>query len=261
MRVGLVTYQWAKDWDIPTIICNCKKSEVLGVELRVQHAHGVDTYLTSGQRERVRKQFKDGGVTIVGFGSNVQFDSPDPDLLRLNILRAKALLALDDDIGGSGVKVKPNGFHQGVAHEKTIEQIGKALNELGKFAGELGQKVRLEVHGHETQELPNIRAILDVADNPNVGICWNCNPTDMDGQGFEYNFNLVKDRLGDTIHIHEFDHGTYPYKKLLSNLIKLNYQGWLLLECSATDPADKVAAMTKQRHLALEMLSALGQRR
>ena len=26
MKFGLVTYQWAKDWDLPTIIANCEKT-------------------------------------------------------------------------------------------------------------------------------------------------------------------------------------------------------------------------------------------
>src|SRR5699024_11206887 len=155
MHIGLVTYQWGKDWDIPTLIRKCEESNVLGVELRVFHKHGVDTDLTSSQRREVKKQFEDSSVQLVGFGSNVHFDSTDSELLQKNILRAKALLAMDYDIGGSGVKVKPNGFHEGVPHEKTIEQIGNALNEIGAFAGDLGQQVRLEVHGPETQELPN----------------------------------------------------------------------------------------------------------
>ena len=41
MKLGLVTYLWAKDWDIPTIIKNCTTTNILGVELRVDHAHGV----------------------------------------------------------------------------------------------------------------------------------------------------------------------------------------------------------------------------
>lgn len=256
IKFGLVTYQWGKDWDIPTLIKNLTKSKNLGVELRVDHAHGVDTFLTSAQRECVKKQFKDSPVTLVGFGSNVQFDSPVPGVLNLNIKRAKALIALDHDIGGSGVKVKPNQFHKDVPKEKTIEQIGKSLNEIGKFAGDLGQKVRLEVHGPGTQELPNIKAILDVADNPNVGICWNCNPTDLNPD-FQTNFDLVKNRLGSTIHIHELDIPGYPYDLLFKNLVGLNYNGWLLFECSATDPADKVKALDEQRQLGLKMLSQL----
>ncbi|MCW3108549.1 MAG: xylose isomerase, partial [Segetibacter sp.] len=42
MRFGLVTYQWAKDWDLSTIISNCEKAGLKGVELRTQHAHGVE---------------------------------------------------------------------------------------------------------------------------------------------------------------------------------------------------------------------------
>lgn len=249
IKLGLVTYQWGRDWDIPTLIRNCEASKVLGVELRVHHAHGVDTYLNAKQRESVKKQFEDSAVTLVGYGTNLRFDSPDKQNLEMNISRAKALLVMDHEIGGSGVKVKPNGFHEGISHQKTIEQIGNALNEIGRFAGNLGQQVRLEVHGHETQRLPNIKAILEVADNPNVAVCWNCNPTDMEGRGFEYNFDLVKDRLGDTMHIHELNIGKYPYQKLINNLVRMDYSGWQLLECSATHPEDKVAAMIKQRKL------------
>ena len=59
--------------------------------------------------------------------------------------------------------------------EKTIEQIGKALNELGSFGEGWGQQIRLEVHG-QCAELPTIKAIMEIADHPNVAVCWNCNP-------------------------------------------------------------------------------------
>jgi sugar phosphate isomerase/epimerase len=158
------------------------------------------------------------------------------------------------DIGSSGLKVKPNQFHEGVPHEKTLEQIGRALNEVGEFAGGLGQQVRLEVHGRGTQELPNIKAIMDVADNKNVTVCWNCNPVDTNGKGLEYNFNLVKDRFGDIIHIHEMNTGKYPYQELMNLLVKMDYSGWLLLECS-TDPEDKLKAMVEQRELWEKMVA------
>ena len=110
---------------------------------------------------------------------------------------AKAFVQLSHDCGGSGTKVKPNDFHKGVPHEKTIEQIGRSLNVLGKFAADLGQQVRLEVHG-SCCHLPVIKQIMDVADHPSVGVCWNCNSaTDLDG-GLEANFNLVKNRFGAT---------------------------------------------------------------
>ena len=58
----------------------------------------------------------------------------------------KAFVKLSNDVGGSGVKVKPNSFHQGVEREKTIAQIGQSLNTLGAFAADYGQEIRIEVH-------------------------------------------------------------------------------------------------------------------
>jgi hypothetical protein len=89
---------------------------------------------------------------------------------------------------------------------------------------------------------------MNVADHRNVTICWNCNQEDLKGKGFEYNFNLVKDRLGDTIHIHEMDSDPYPYQDLMNRLVDMDYSGWTLLECH-TDPEDKIAALIKQKNI------------
>lgn len=248
MKLGLVTYLWGKDWDIPTLITNCSKSKIYGVELRTEHAHGVEPSISPQRRKEVKKMFADSPVKIVGLGTNQQYDFVEPDKLKESIERTKEFIKLGADIGGSGVKVKPNAFHPEVTHEKTIEQIGKALNEVGKFGADYGQKIRLEVHGNETQELPNIKAIMDVANNPNVYVCWNCNDEDLLGGGLEKNFNLVKNRLGDTVHVRELNIGAYPYQDLMNLFMKIDYSGWILLECR-TEPADRVKAMIEQHEV------------
>ena len=253
MKFGLVTYLWAKDWDLPTLISNCEKSEVYGVELRVQHAHGVDRDLSKTQRKEVKQRFKDSKVTAVGLGTNQEFHSPDQSELRKNIEGAKEFIILSHDIGGSGVKVKPNAFPEGVSKEKTIEQIGRSLNELGQFGQDYGQEIRLEVHGRETQQLPVIDKIMEVAQNKNVGVCWNSNNQDLDGKGLKHNFNLVKDRLAETIHVREFNEGNYPYQQLINLLYEADYKGWILME-ARTDPADKVKALIEQRQILEDMI-------
>ena len=40
-----VTYNLAKDWDVPTLIKNCEEAKFEGVELRTSHAHGVEVTL------------------------------------------------------------------------------------------------------------------------------------------------------------------------------------------------------------------------
>ena len=81
-----------------------------------------------------------------------------------------------------------------------------------------------------------------------MGVCWNSNPEDLIGEGLEYNFNLVKDRLADIVHVRELDSDDYPYAQLMDLFNKIKYDGWILLECR-TDPADKVAALKEQKRI------------
>ncbi|WP_421828590.1 sugar phosphate isomerase/epimerase family protein [Larkinella sp.] len=248
MKLGMVTYLWGKDWDVPTLIKNCTTAGITGAELRVEHAHGVMPNLSAAERLEVKKKFADSPVQIVGLGTNQQYDYPDQNQLKQSIERTKEFIRLSADVGGSGVKVKPNALHKDVPTEKTLAQIGQSLNELAKYAADLGQQLRLEVHGNETQELPNIKTIMDHAPNRNATVCWNSNKQDFNGKGLEYNFNLVKHRFGDTVHVREFNDPTYPYQQLLDWFAKMNYKGWILLECH-TNPADKVASLIEQRQL------------
>ncbi|MFW5760686.1 MAG: TIM barrel protein, partial [Cyclobacteriaceae bacterium] len=151
-------------------------------------------------------------MKVLGMGTNAQFDSPEPAILQKNIEEAKAYIKLSHDIGGTGVKVKPNQFHEGVEKEQTIFQIGESLNEIATFGANYGQQIRLEVHGPGTQLLPNIEKIMDVATNPNATVCWNCNQQDLEGEGLVHNFNLVKNHFGNTVHVREFNVGDYPYQ-------------------------------------------------
>jgi sugar phosphate isomerase/epimerase len=255
MRFGLCTYLWGEKWNLPTLLANCEKAGVLGVELRVEHKHGVEPSLSPPQRREVRKRFDDSPVTFVGMGTNQCFDSPDPEQLKRSIEEAKAFVRLSCDCGGSGVKVKPNDFHPNVPHEKTIEQIGKSLNVLGRYAADFGQQIRLEVHG-TCAELQTIKGIMDVAGNANVAVCWNCNAADLHQQGLVQNFILVENRLGATLHIHELDVGDYPYRCLIELLVRNNYAGWALLE-SEKPPKDPVAALSAQRMMFERMTAAV----
>lgn len=253
MKLGFVTYLWGKDWDQDTIIKNLSAANILGVELRVDHAHKVGLSLTKEERALVRKKFSDSPVKIVGMGTNQQYDYVEPEKLRESIEQTKAFFHLSHDIGGKGVKVKPNQFRAGIPHEKTIEQIGLALNELAKYGADMGQTLRLEVHGNETQELPNIKAIMDVASHPNATVCWNCNAQDLIGEGLEANFNMVKSRFGDICHVRELNDTSYPYQDLMNLFLKNKYEGWILLECR-TDPADKVKALIEQKAIFDKMI-------
>jgi hydroxypyruvate isomerase len=254
MKLGLVTYQWAKDWDLPTLIANCEKTGYLGVELRVDHAHKVETNLSASQRAEVKKRFADSPVDCIGYGANFEYHSPDQAAVRKNIDQTKEYIKLCKDIGATGIKVKPNGIPNEVPKEKTIAQIAASLNEVGKFAQDYGQLVRVEVHGNISQEIPNMRAIFEQVTEKNVKMCWNCNDQDLLPPGLEPNFNSVKKWFGDTVHVREFNVGEYPYQQLMNLFAGIKYNGWILLE-ARTEPSDKIAAMNEQMTLFKNMLA------
>ena len=254
-RFGFTTYQWGQDWDIPTLIANCRKAEVFGVELRTSqsYAHGVELDISAQKRRDVKKQFADSPVALVGIATGERFDWPDPAQLEKAIENSKAFVKLSSDVGCSGIRVFPNSFQKDVPHEKTIEQIGKALNAVGAFAADCGQQVRLEAHG-PAGELSTIKAIMDYVTQPSVRVMLNSDKRDTAGEGFEHNFNLVKALLGNTIHLHNLKDAQFPYQVQMDLLVKTGWGGWQLLEAS-DKVEDRVQALIEQRKIWDRMLA------
>jgi sugar phosphate isomerase/epimerase len=246
MQLGLVTYQWGAAWDLPTLIKNCQATGFAGVELRTTHKHGVEPTLNDAQRKEVADRFADSGIELVGLGTVCEFHSPDAAVVRKNIDECKSFIRLCHDVGGSGVKVRPNGLPAGVSAERTIEQIGKSLDEVAAFGEGYGIEIRLEIHGRGTSEIPTIRKIMDVSKHTGSKLCWNCNDADLAGAGLAANFQSVQDRLG-TVHIHELI-SDYPWRELFALLKAANFSGWTLLEEGATT-SDPIRVMKYYRLL------------
>jgi len=246
MKLGMVTYQLGQDWDIATIIQNCEAAKFQGVELRTSHKHGVEVTLSKAERAEVRKRFQDSKVELMGLGSAFDYHTPDQEKLKKDIAATKEYITLAHDVGAPGVKVRPNGFAKEVSKEKTLEQIGRSLRELGEFGDTHGVQIRLEVHGTGTSLLPNIKTIMDVANHPMVGVCWNSNQSDLDGEGFDYNFNLVKKKIF-TVHMRDLYLEEYPFRRLLTGLNELGFAGYCLAEIPASK--DPVRVMNYFRSL------------
>jgi sugar phosphate isomerase/epimerase len=253
IKLGTVTYNLAKDWDIATIIKNCEEANFEGVELRTTHAHGVEVSLTKTQREEVKRRFQNSKVALMGLGSAFDYHTPDPAKLRKDIEATKEYILLAHDVGASGVKVRPNGLPREVPAEKTLEQIGKSLRELGAFAEGHGQQIRLEVHGSATSLLPNIRKILDAADHKNVGACWNSNQSDLEGEGFDHNFDLVKNRIF-SVHMRDLYLDEYPFRRLLTRLNETGFSGYCLAEIPESNDPVRVMKYFRALFLAYQNL-------
>lgn len=217
LKLGLMTYNLGKDWDIDTIIKNCSETGWVHAELRTTHKHGVEVSLSKQERREVKKRFEDSPLEAISLASAFKYHYPDPEKLRENIEGTKEYLQLAADVGAIGIRVFPNTLPEGVNPEKTMEQIGKSLAEVGEFGHNLGVDVRVCAHGDGTRNIPVIRKIIDYGNSPYIYVNWNCSSTDLEGEGLEANFNSIKDRIKG-VHMHELHNENYPYRQFLKLL-------------------------------------------
>ncbi len=233
MKLGLVTWNLAKDWDLPTLLRVCETVGLEGMELRTTHRHGVEPSLPPQEREQVRQLFEKSPVKLVGLGTVCEFHSPDAAELQRNMEVAKQFIVLAHDVGAIGIKVRPNDLPPQVPKEQTIRQIGSALRELGEFAQGHGVEVWLEVHGRGTSNLEVIKAIMEVANHPQVGVCWNSNRDDVVDGSVKPTFALVQSWIRHA-HINELWREDYPWRELFALLRQIRYEGFTMIELPYT---------------------------
>ena len=85
---------------------------------------------------------------------------------------------------------------------------------------------------------------MQVANHPQVGICWNSNPQDVESGSVCSNFQLLKPWLWN-VHINELWKADYPWKELFRLFKEAGYQRYTLAEIPET--ADPVRLMNYYR--------------
>jgi sugar phosphate isomerase/epimerase len=201
----------------------------------------------------VKQRFANSPVALASLGSAFDYHTPDQAKLKKDIAATKEYIVLAHDVGATGVKVRPNGLPKEVPVEKTLEQIGRSLRDIGEYAAGYGQRVYVEVHGTGTSLLPHMKTMMDVANHPQIGVCWNSNQTDLAGDGFEHNFNLVKKKIF-TVHMRDLFLEEYPFRKLLGALNESGFTGFCFAEIPASTDALRVMKYYRSLWLAYQGL-------
>jgi sugar phosphate isomerase/epimerase len=227
-RLGIVTYNIAATWDLATILRICRSVGLAAVELRTTHRHGVEPSLSADDRKQVRQRFADAGIDIWGCGTVCEFHDPDKKVVQRNVETCRRFVQLVADLGGKGVKVRPNRLPNGVPVERTLEQIGGALAECGRAAADANVEIWLEVHGTGTAHPPHIRTIMEHCKHPRVGVTWNSNGTDVVNGSVSQYFKLLQPWIK-SCHINEL-HSGYPYRELFRLLRETGYDRVTLAE-------------------------------
>jgi len=227
-RLGMVTYNIAASWDVPTILRVCGNVGLAAVELRTTHKHGVEPSMSPQARKEVRQRFADAGIEIWGCGTVCEFHSPDKTVVKQNIETCRQFVQLVADIGGKGVKVRPNGLPADVPVPRTLAQIGQALASCGQAASDAGVEIWVEVHGQGSQHPPHMATMMREANHARVGVTWNSNPTDVVGGSVSEYFKLLRPWIK-SCHINELYSG-YPYRELFRLLRETGYDRVTLVE-------------------------------
>jgi sugar phosphate isomerase/epimerase len=254
-QLGIVTYNIAANWDLPTLLGILQKTKIGVVEFRTGHPHGVEPTLSVEKRKGIRQQCRDAGITIWGCGTTCEFQSPDKAEAERQIETCKRFVQLVADLGGRGVKVRPNGLPRGVPVEKTLEQIGKSLIPCGKAAADAGLEIFVEVHGNGTQRPANMKAIMEHCGHPSVGVCWNSNPEDVAKGSVKESFALLKPWIK-SCHINELYKdaaGLYPYRELFRLLREIGYDRVTLCEVGKSPKTEEDGAEILRYYKALWM--------
>lgn len=237
MHLGAVTYNVLKDMDLETIIRTLEGAGFEAVELRTSHKHGVEPTIDAAARQRVKALFEKSKVRLLSFGSTCEFHSPDPAERRKQVESGKQFVELAHDTGAWAVKVRPNGFPKEVPREVTIRNIAASLRELGDFGHTYGIEIWMEVHGKDTQLPPSAAAIMNATKHPNVGLCWNSNPTDVVNGSVKPSFDLLRPWIRNC-HITDLTSG-YPYRELFSLLQRTKYDRYTLCETAESKEPDR----------------------
>jgi len=243
-RLGSVTYNLLKDYDVDTIIKTLETAGFEAVELRTEHKHGVEPSISAADRTRIRRRFESSRVRLLSYGTTCRFQSPDATERNRQLEIAKMFVDLAHDTGALGVKLQPMGLPPDVPQETAIQYFGASMRELGDYGAGKGVEIWMEVHGNGTQNPPVAASLLRAAEHDNVGACWNCNPTDVQNGSVKESFALLR-RWVRNVHLHELTDERYPFRELFTLLRESGYDRYTLAEVAESKEPERYMRMFK----------------
>jgi hypothetical protein len=108
----------------------------------------------------------------------------------------------------------------------------------------------LEVHGQDSNVPRRIHRMMRLANHPQVGVCWNSNPEDVENGTINDNFKLLAPWLRNA-HINELWNIQYPWQELFGLMKAASYNRYTLAEIPET--SDPIRLMRYYRALWLAL--------
>src|SRR5262249_6540250 len=140
MKLCLLTYNLAREWDLPKLIAEARRLGFAALETRAdaRHAHGVELELSKEGRREGRDRVEDAYLEIACIGTGNRFESPDPAARQEQIDRVKRFVELASDVGCRRLRVFGNNMPPEVRRDEVVRYVGASLRQLGEFADPYG---------------------------------------------------------------------------------------------------------------------------
>lgn len=243
MKLSIMSYQIAKDWDLETYLEVARRTGCVGVEFRVElgHRHGVELERTAEEREAIRRRCEEAGIEVACVATGCRFHYPEPDRRAEEVARAKQYVELAAALGCGRIRVFGNDLPEGIEKRRVVGFVGNSLREIAEFADPLGVDVLLEMHG-DFNDWRTAVAAAKWANHPRVGIVYNCDRRDIVDGSVRECLEGIEDLLRH-VHYHSLL-DAYPYRELLALLKKMGYDGYLSAELPASDDPETVMGLT-----------------
>ncbi|HLZ07910.1 MAG TPA: sugar phosphate isomerase/epimerase family protein [Chloroflexota bacterium] len=234
MKLSLLTYNLARQWDLPKLIEVARGSGYAGIEFRADagHEHGVELARSAAERRQIRDRLEDAYLEAVCIGTGCRYESPEPKKRLEQIEQTKRFVELAADVGSTRVRVFGNNLPDGVRRDDCVAYVGESLRTLGEFAAPFGVDVLLEMHG-QFNYWGFARAAVEIANHPSVGIVYNCDRLDLVAGSVAATYSRVR-WLIRHVHMHELTDG-FPYPELFALLNADGYSGYVSSEIEAAD--------------------------
>jgi len=243
MKLSIMTYQIAKDWDLDTYLRVARQSGCVGVEFRVEMGfrHGVELERTAEERRAIKAKCAEAGIDIACIATGCRFHFPEPEKRAEQVALAKQYVQLAADLGCGRIRVFGNDLPPDVEKRRVVGFVGNSLRDIAEFSEPLGVDVLLEMHG-DFNDWRTATVAAEWANHPRVAIIYNCDQRDVVEGSVRECFEGIQHLLR---HVH-FHHllADYPYKELLALLKGMDYQGYLSAELPASDDPETVMGLT-----------------
>ena len=243
MKLSIMTYQIAKDWDLDTYLRVARETGCAGVEFRVElgYKHGVELERTPEERHGIREKCQEAGIEIACVATGCRFHFPEPEKRAEQVALAKKYVQLAADLGAPRIRVFGNDLPPELEERQVVGFVGDALREVAEFADPPGVDVLLEMHG-DFNDWHIARSAVERADHPRVGIIYNCDRRDIVDGSVRECFQGIQHLLRH-VHFHSLL-ADYPYEELLALLKGMGYKGFLSAELPASDDPETVMGLT-----------------